>query len=177
MQLLKIIAFITITGLICNSCGKDPLPEPSTEGRNTFGCKINGKVWKPNGLQGETPPVWPIDITFSQLSADTFNIFIYTSLAGTNEHVQLTLPRAVKGYNALKNTPGEAFGVYYDNDFWHYFTSNQGSGSVNFTRIDPVNGIVSGTFEFEVEGNVNKRKIKITEGRFDIDVKKSTRIF
>lgn len=174
---LRLPIFLITIALLFYGCGKDPLPKPTTEGRNTFGCKINGKAWEPAGLQGETPPVWPIEITFFQVSADTFDIFIYTSKAGTNEHVQLTLPKAVKGHNVLKNSVGEAFGVYYDNNFLHSFTFNPGSGDVNFTRIDPVNGIVSGTFEFEVRESISKRIIKITEGRFDIDIKKSTKIY
>lgn len=177
IQALKMLILAAVASLFCISCGKDSLPEPTSEGRNTFGCKINGKAWKPDGLQGETPPVWPIEIAFSQVSKDTFDVFIYTSLAGTNEHVQLTLPKAVRGHNALNNSLGQAFGVYYDNEFWMYFTTNPTSGSVNFTKIDPVNGIVSGTFGFEARESVRQRTVKITEGRFDIDIKKSARIF
>ena len=36
---------------IANSCQKkDALPAPTTEGLNTFACKINGKNWIANGI-------------------------------------------------------------------------------------------------------------------------------
>lgn len=42
--------FFTVELLFIGCQKGDKLPEPTTEGLNTFACKINGKVWIANGI-------------------------------------------------------------------------------------------------------------------------------
>ena len=48
----KLMMYVAGVTLLFNSCKKDPLPKPTSEGLNTFGCKINGEVWIPTGTSG-----------------------------------------------------------------------------------------------------------------------------
>lgn len=154
---------------MANSCTpkKDLLPAQTTEGLNTFGCKINGKVWVANGIRNDQgTAAKAIEAEFRKLSADTFYLFIHTN-ADTRDRVQLSLPKGVAGINLLEYRYDRPFAIYYDNNF-RLFSSN--SGKVVITRLDTVNRIVSGTFEFEGEFGVTKEKVTITEGRFDINM-------
>jgi hypothetical protein len=49
-----------------------------------------------------------------------------------------------------------------------YMTSSMHTGKVQFTRIDTINRIVSGTFEFSAIDKNTGKTIKVTDGRFDI---------
>lgn len=163
LSLLFAVGMLFIT----NSCQKkDALPEPTTEGLNTFACKINGKVWIANGIPTGNKA---IEVEFKQLNADTFYLFIHTN-GVEKDRVQLTLPKAVKGVNVLNYTLNEPFGVYYDNKFQLFFSRDANPGKVVITKLDTINRIISGTFEFEGMELVNKQKVSVTEGRFDIDL-------
>ncbi|RDB06753.1 DUF6252 family protein [Runella aurantiaca] len=168
---LKSLLLIVGGLFIANSCKpkEDLLPAPTTEGLNTFGCKINSKVWIANGIRNDQgPAAKAIDVEFRQLSATTFYLVIHTN-ANTKDRVQLSLPKGVLGTNLLEYRYDEPFAIYYDKSF-RLFTSK--SGKVVITRLDTINQIVSGTFEFEGEYIVTKEKVKITEGRFDINMNK-----
>src|SRR5688572_22243113 len=56
-QLLLISTYIS---LLLNSCQKEKLPKLTQEGKNTFGCKVNGKNWVPHG-GGGFGGVQPVD--------------------------------------------------------------------------------------------------------------------
>ncbi len=169
-------AFISLLCIIWFLCGcqKDLLPAPTQEGLNTFGCKINGKAWIPDGAPaGKGPAEKPIEVTCARVKGDTVSLFIY-ACASSLDRVQLTLPRATPGENILKaygqNDP--AFAVYYSNDFKQYFQTSPNPGKVTITKLDTVNRILSGTFEFTGMETVNKQKVQITEGRFDLRYEK-----
>jgi Family of unknown function (DUF6252) len=157
---------------ILNSCKprEDILPAATTEGLNTFGCKINGKVWIANGIRNDQGTVAKaIEVEFRQLNASTFYLFIHTN-ADTKDRVQLSLPKGVMGTNLLEDRYDQPFAIYYDNNFRLFTTKSPNSGKVDITRLDTVNRIVSGTFEFDGEFIVTKEKVTITEGRFDINM-------
>lgn len=169
---LKSVLVVAWGLLIANSCKskEDALPAPTTEGRNTFGCKINGKVWIANGVNNEQgPSAKPIEVEFRQLSTSTFYLFIHTN-ANTKDRVQLSLPAGKIGSNILTNRYNEPFGIYYDNQFRLFNSMEANPGKVVITRLDTINRIVSGTFEFDAQFIVNKEVTRITEGRFDIDM-------
>jgi hypothetical protein len=51
-----------------------------------------------------------------------------------------------------------------------WLTSSIFTGSVNITRIDDVNMIVSGTFRFDAGSIYNSDVLHVTEGRFDVKI-------
>jgi len=169
--LVKSLLLIVWVLVIANSCKPkgEALPAPTTEGLNTFGCKINGKVWLANGIRNDQgPAAKAIEVEFKKLSDSTFYLFIHTN-ANTKDRVQLSMPKGVLGTNILTYRQDQPFAIYYDNKF-RLFTSN--SGKIVITRLDTINRIVSGTFEFDGEYVVTKEIVRITEGRFDINMDK-----
>jgi len=52
-----------------------------------------------------------------------------------------------------------------------WITNNQYTGKVEVTRLDTVNNIISGTFEFNAINLYNTpQPISITDGRFDVKI-------
>lgn len=147
---------------------EDILPAATTEGLNTFGCKINGKVWIANGiLNDQGPAAKAIEVAFKSLGGNRFYLFIHTN-AGTKDRVQLTLPKGVIGTNLLEDHYDQPFAIYYDNNFRLFTTKSSNPGQAVITKLDTVNRIISGRFAFDGEYIVTKETVRITEGRFDI---------
>ncbi|MCF2447087.1 DUF6252 family protein [Dyadobacter sp. CY345] len=170
---LRALLIIVFVSAISNGCKSDEesLPAPTSEGLNTFGCKIDGKVWIANGLSNESgPSAKAIDAELRIIDSKTFYLMIHTS-SDSGERVQLTLPKGNTGSNGLGNLYDKSFGIYYDNQFRIFHSMETNPGKVVITRLDTINQIVSGTFEFDAEYVIDKKVVKVTEGRFDIDLK------
>lgn len=170
----KSLLFAAFVLTVFHSCkDKDgDLPAPTTEGLNTFGCKINGKVWIANGATNDPgPSAKAIEVEYQQLSSSTFKLSIFAA-ANSNDRVQLTIPKGTIGTSILTNRYDDPFGIYYDNKFRLFNSMEAKPGKVTITRLDTINRIVSGTFEFDAQFIVNKEIVRITEGRFDIDMDK-----
>lgn len=166
---------LLLVGLfIANSCKskEETLPAPTTEGLNTFCCKINGKVWIANGIRNDQgTAAKAIEVEFKSLSATSFSLSIHTH-ASTKDRVQLTLPNGVIGTHVLINQYNEPFAVYYDNQVRLFTSMNSNPGKLTITRLDTIQWIVSGTFEFMGQYPVTKQIVRITEGRFDVHMDK-----
>ena len=169
LKLSLLASWVLCTVSSCKSKEKS-LPEPTTQGLNTFGCKINGKTWiAEGGSHGQGPGARPIELEFRSLSATTFYLMIHTR-ASSGDRVQLTLPHGTLGANTLTNRYDEPFGIYYDNQFRIFDSMESNPGNVNITRLDTVSHIISGTFHFDAQFIVDKQIVRITDGRFDIDI-------
>jgi hypothetical protein len=62
----------------------------------------------------------------------------------------------------------ENYGWYQAADGIGFMTNPNQTGRVVITKADTISGVISGTFEFE-GGNSLGQKVKITDGRFDIN--------
>jgi hypothetical protein len=157
---------------------KGPLPKPTQEGKNTLGCRLDGKKWIPNGLPGapgggRSAPVlggyqkpiagikWFVHI---QSYRDQEGVILFLRdvvKPGVYELNQATetFPRALTPSNyALYETRSEA-----------YLTDATHTGQVTITRADTVNWIISGTFEFTAVNRQDPGKVvRVTKGRFDV---------
>jgi len=160
------------------SCEKGPEPTPLTqEGRNTFSCRVNGKVWIPNGggsifvnipaISGGYAYDYTNNKNFGQIRVVAHNdgedveIFINTVKTGVHRLHDNTSYTAYAPAN---------YGFFYSSQKNTYLTSVKNTGTVTITKSDTVTGIISGTFEFDA-GNANGGIVKITDGRFDINSK------
>ncbi len=177
---MKNIASISIALVICLaflslSCHKEKLPGPTEEGKNTFGCKINGKNWVPNGGGGFSglPPVDGGYQGTNDFDTTRNNVFIRAYDKSSSINIYLQSVSRPGTYNLKFNTLDYAnvlnpknYG-YYGTNGDGFITTSQSTGTVSISRADTVNKIVSGTFEFTAVNNAGKT-IKITDGRFDI---------
>ncbi len=83
-QRLKPWLYLVGVALLFNSCKKDPLPKPTQEGLNTFGCKINGKNYVPKGRSSLTVKIEALIVRYGSnkslsisTASDEGDIYIY----------------------------------------------------------------------------------------------------
>ncbi len=167
--------YITLSLLLaltaCEGC-KEDAPKPKTEleklplatqeGKNTFGCLVNGKAFIP-ATSINAGAVYQLGI-----------LQIYGQLFSPLKEITLVLREngqelITKEYS-LKNFPLSYSKCFIDkgsNSFCEYMPENTYMGQVTLTTIDRVKYIVSGNFEFST-AITGCDTLKITNGRFDI---------
>ena len=165
-----IASFFIIFIFSCKKELGDKLPPLTFEGKNTFGCKIDGVSWTPKayhdlGIGYYVPPTG--GGFYQEYRNSKFDVYISANSLWTSMVIYLknnsssNYPLAKKYYlNEAGCFAGfRSFGgLYYD--YIH-------SGWVELIKVDTVNSIVSGRFEFEAYNYANSTQNKITEGRFD----------
>lgn len=151
--------------LPCDTC----LPPITTTGKNTFGCRVNGKVWLPKNT-------WFTPATYLELySPDYENVvgIIARNYSDVNNQQGISLFLASITDTSTIYFPNSI--LNYSRGFYSTTTNFEAkpikNGYVQFLRVDRINGVVSGTFEFDVYDKYNLSDldtIHITDGRFDI---------
>ncbi len=169
----------------CKSCKKEInlLPPETQEGKNTFGCLVDGKAWMPDpggsgaigskpivgGYRSALPPVY-FNATNVWLDAykdnETISFYIRNvNQVGTYPLNFNTQPKPTSLYP--QNYGG--YMNYYTGSSDFYMTNTAYTGSVEITRADSVNRIVSGRFSFTAFDSRTGKTIKVTDGRFDLN--------
>ncbi|MDP3665079.1 MAG: hypothetical protein Q8R50_00240 [Sediminibacterium sp.] len=155
----------------------DQLPPETQTGTNTFGCLVNGQVFKPGGasLSGGS-----LQCNYQLLPNNGYyfvligryrnnnngsgsSVGLYTDSLNLIEGAKFNLKTRING------NPSASYSFYtsaislqsYETD------GNLYKGELWIKKLDTVNQIVSGTFWFDAV-NTNGQKTKIREGRFDM---------
>jgi len=194
MKLTRIgMACLIFVALISNSCSwkdvRSELPDATQEGKGTFGCKVDGRVFVPRssltrpGISFSYDPTWnggTLSIKAKYWFRDSKNINI-----ATTENVSISLGRVSEpGSYSFDNEDSSSYGGY---SIWtqnekdsmalirHCYYDEIGdtrSGILNITKLDLNKGIIAGTFEFTLTKKSPVAAcnpiVKITEGRFDL---------
>lgn len=175
--LLLLFSAIPVWFAACKPGKDNPEPRPelppiTQEGNNTFGCLINGEVFVPqkNSLGIECyyyDKGWNIDLagTFALFARNTagnktqsIGFQLYECVFGTGEYL---LDEKYEFSKILRITS-----IYSNN---RYYCRENMFGKINFTFIDTVNRIISGTFEFDgVNKDNSSDTIRVRKGRFDV---------
>ena len=141
------------------------LPPETQTGQRTFGCLVNGQAWTPAG----SPLGGPL------LSAEYYNqtIYVYATRATTvnsasvMQSIQIEIDSVNKvGVYSLYNANSRSAKLTDRVSQCLFTTDKTHQASVNITRLDLVNRIVSGRFAFTLE-TPGCGKIVVTDGRFD----------
>lgn len=143
------------------------LPPETQEGLNTFGCLVNGNVWRNECKH----------IIFCHPTLEAYygngRLSIYaTKIAGEggkdNTYIDITIDSTVfsPGTFLLAARP-EGSGSYRLQSNCYYTTDNLNTGTLEITRLDTINRIVSGRFAFTA-ADPGCGTMPITEGRFDV---------
>lgn len=140
------------------------LPEATQTGANTGGALVDGKVWvakieqpnlDPGGNNTQyslTNGEYNLQIVLRELNNNNNKIVFSVS-----DNIEITAKNYILTACRLEQS-SQIYDVAYGNNI----------GSLNITKFDKQNKIVSGTFNFEANNiNGNGNKIVITEGRFD----------
>jgi hypothetical protein len=179
----KIVIAITMLLLTVASCKKnkteEQLPPETHEGKFTFGCKVDGKIYTASGKGGGVIGFDHVSYILGS-SDSSINIFAGTTSDTKNKFsVDFTVKYNIGiGTYIMKTYPYQ--GTFIDESNGNlpglsntYITTDNYLGKIEIKYFDgaysPYNKgtILSGTFEMEgINGNGNV--IHITEGRFDI---------
>lgn len=152
----------------------EQLPPPTTEGKNTIGCLVNGQPFTDKGIMNNFYQLvdgeYFLAINWdspSQADYPVGQIGLFRINVEEGKTYQLNFSRRAddiltKGtaYYANINENSEFYGEYETNEMY--------TGEVHFTRFDEQNGIMSGTFQFQAQEITSGDVITITDGRFDL---------
>ncbi len=176
---MKKILISCLSVALLASCKKEvtELPGATQTGANTFGAKVNGVFWAPQGFG----PFPANDILEARMSGHDIVINARNFSSSPNEtEFQLTIFNVFAPGTYLLNSDvihpngAASYGYYVKRNFTpdnEWLTSSTYTGRVIITRIDDVNMIVSGTFEFNALNIYNAPEpITVTEGRFDLKI-------
>lgn len=183
--ILSIFLLAIFTLFTESSCHKskpvsplDQLPPATQTGANTFGCLINGQVFKPKGSSLSGPNLW-CAYQYLQDNYDTGYFFQLnagdlssaTNITGIGIFTNSLAINSGETYKLVSNhIPGQAYGLYDKYNLQGseiYYTSLELPGELNITKFDSLKQIVSGTFWFNVINNLGDT-VKLTNGRFDM---------
>ena len=139
------------------------LPPLTTTGKMTFGCKIDGKKFLPGGIGGGV----------NSESDGTGWGYVSGSNSNSLNTVAIIIDRP--GFSLVENV---RYACDQEKIHCQCFTSRETkdcdyrdlpvSGGVTFTKIDSVNRIASGIFEFTAYSSACEKAISVTDGRFDV---------
>jgi hypothetical protein len=177
---MKKITIACLSVLLLAGCKKEivELPPATQTGANTFGAKVDGVMWGPQGF-GPFPANNLLKATFnSSTGILLMNARNFSSSPNETEfEIQLSGVTGPGTYMLNTNTPrlsASSYGYYYKNRLnpvEEWITTADYTGSVTITKLDVVNLIVSGTFQFDAISNGTPAKsLSVTEGRFDIKI-------
>jgi hypothetical protein len=162
------------------SCKKtiDELPPATQTGANTFGAKVDGKLWGPAGFG--IVPTAPILAARYYGDGIIINAGNYSSSPTESEfeiYIQHLSGPGVYPLNFdTQKYPNEngSYAYYVLRKLTplnEWITGTQYSGSVNITLNDTTNRIISGTFQFNAMNLYGaQQQLQVTDGRFDIKV-------
>ncbi|HLV23648.1 MAG TPA: hypothetical protein VKY36_02565 [Moheibacter sp.] len=183
----KIISILILSFLIL-SCKNDDdgtnseLPEITTEGKNTFGCKIDGVTFLPvEDLYGWHDPTENLIAHYGYdeyyYGGYAFNIRASNELLDKSISLKMsdseiplnegsTYPLELEiddNFNAVYHHWDSDSNLYYD-----YITNEEYSGEMTILKLDEDNKIIAGTFWFDCVDISTGKTSRITEGRFDL---------
>ena len=171
----KFISFVlSILLTNCDECKDDPkpktelekLPAATQEGKNTFGCLVEGKAWvtKTSTKAAAFYQEGVLAIS-AELIDDNFNQGIYIYIYDENLSEQAYL--LSDDVDQFSNVAG--LGDYTTK--CGFQTTFEYTGTVLITHLDQSFGkwIISGTFKFEAYSNDCQKIVKVTDGRFDLN--------
>lgn len=152
---------------------EDKLPPITQEGKNTFGCLINGQAYTPQGYNGTSNFAVIYDTGFMGGSLDVRTYRYPGQQPNKSQHLVLggINIRQVGTYRIGTNYGTR---VFFTDD---YRTGNCGdydsnesnissTGELVITRLDAQAGIIAGTFSATL-AQTGCDTVKITQGRFD----------
>jgi hypothetical protein len=162
MKHFFLLVLTTFTLSCCNNDDDTPtnpidkLPPETQTGANTFGCLINGEPFVVSNTSNQTAIYQGGGVQFG--AGGIYLVVLEPFEIGIN-------------YQFMGLGQGQARARYYVNPNpqlgCHYEYNDTYEGTVIFTKIDTINYIISGTFEFSTITD-NCENINITNGRFDL---------
>lgn len=175
IRIVKKIIFLLVITMSLACCNDDDnitptipvlqLPPETQIGANTFGCLIDGEVFKP-GLTNNSYNC------FYQLVDNEYYFLVTANNSNSNITKGVFVGTEKKTIsqgqtlNLFERTDGNAWATYFLNTD-PYTTNTLNTGELKITKLDFTNNIVSGTFWYDIQDNLGGIH-RIREGRFDM---------
>jgi hypothetical protein len=174
------LGYCFVLMLMLSACFRQSQPEPklppaTQRGANTFGCKVNGKVWVATRKDA--------GFGASAVSIEIYTLDGLTSIdIGANNYPFAEAEGIDLNFVSKKLVVGEYFGkttidsittaarivdLIPRQGLINYNLRTDLPASLKITYIDTVRRIISGEFYFTA-GGTNSQLYEITEGRFDL---------
>ncbi|MFT6816130.1 MAG: hypothetical protein ACJAZ3_002048 [Sphingobacteriales bacterium] len=186
IKLLTVLffSFLIFTSLSCKKNKQNILPEATQEGKNTFGCKVDGEIFVGQSRKSDnflTPDCEGARSSITILKDDSNNNYFFVKVVGSNckdksmsVGVNLSLEKIqvgkydlnFKSIGARKEHSGDFLNEEIPTSF---ITNMQYNGSCELKKIDTITNIISGTFSFKAFNGEDS--VNVTDGRFDIKIK------
>jgi hypothetical protein len=163
---------LLISNTRCKKSAPPPniLPPVTEEGKNTFGCKVNGEVWRPYANCGIFLGRCA-ELDFEVFHIDTLHKLPISFYLKTENNTDSSgFEMVTRGTNIMQtgNIIDSVELVFFKLGSQYYnHPPNHSSGIVNVTKLDTVNNIMAGTFSF-ILYNSNNDSVVVSDGRFDL---------
>ena len=172
MKHIITLIFITTFLACCNKDDNpiptnpvDQLPPATQTGANTFGCLIDGEIFKPGLTNNSYNCFYQLvdgEYYFLVTANNTKNNITKGIFVGTEKQ---TISQG-QTLNLFERISGNAWGTYFLNS--DPFTTNTiNTGELKITKLDFTNNIVSGTFWYDIKDSQNVVH-QVRDGRFDM---------
>ncbi len=175
MKLLS-FSFILIF-LLLISCKKEKLPKPTQKGANTFGCKIDGKIFTPEDVI-TVPVTVGLRASYDETGSNYFELRATEKKdeekGGLRRTILFKIFNLKLGTNNLNEQNKVSVKISVDNNQLDksYETDVATGGILTITRLDINQNIISGTFSFVAQLQPGASKtLSVTDGRFDVQYK------
>ncbi|MBX7205426.1 MAG: hypothetical protein K1X81_08390 [Bacteroidia bacterium] len=138
------------------------LPPATTIGANTFGCEINGIVWNATEINAD---YWNGDFLIGASQKAPFTK-TQTLIIQVLDHIHDT------GYYELTyhdtDTLDQQVYVIHSGDSKKYKNPSGEPVKIKITRLDSIQRIISGRFDFDLKAEGSGEMIYVHNGRFDV---------
>ena len=163
---------LMITG--CTIEQSKELPPATQEGKNTFGCLVNGEVLEASGGGIFSSPIGvSVNYPYS-FGARAGGIMQLCNDSDDYSHLYLVIEDSIDFlqqhiYNLKRSSFGNPtnYNGYVSLCDINYETFGEKSGELTITKLDTTEKIIAGTFWFDAQSE-DEDIIEIREGRFDI---------
>jgi hypothetical protein len=142
------------------------LPPATQIGANTFGCLLDGAVFKPGSAPNS------LNCYYQFVDGEYYFHIAATKNDNTNNYYALGINTAKKSivqgevYQLYEMTDGNVYGLFFFNLDYNY-TSHLNTGQLTITKFNFSQNIISGTFFYDILGS-NGVVHQIRDGRFDM---------
>ena len=168
--LMSSLIFFLATSSLTTCKKTDLLPAVTSEGKDTFGCLVNGRPFIPRPNPRDLiQPGTPVQGFFSNIICGVSGLD-YSSKGLGLPSVSVTVVQPVSPGVFQVNSKSRNTLIYIGPLTNFVPTDSLGTGTITIVRYDTVNHICSGTFEGTLNGN--GAQIRLTNGRFDVRVSK-----
>ena len=138
----------------------EKLPPITQEGKNTFGCLVNGKAWVTK-TSIDAAAVYQQGILQVDAMVQSKSFF-------QSQFFLIRYPK--EGSFMLNDTVNSRIFMIDSNTRCEYITDDlNGSGTLSISKFDLQKKVVSGVFEFSVRQSTCEELI-VTNGRFDLSL-------